>query len=85
MVKTFDSGVEVPLAARVRIPIGAEVGVILTILQKLYILFRSLLEFLATYETQKNITFFSVLFKRMEKNAKNVTFFLKERKRTRRS
>ena len=47
-----------------------------------YILFRSFLEFLATYETQKNVTFFSVLFKRTEKNGKNgknVTFFYKER------
>ena len=50
-----------------------------------YVLFRSFLEFLATYETQKNFTFFSVLFKRKEKNAKNVTFFLKERKRTQRT
>ena len=56
MVKTFASGAEVPLAAKVRIPVGAEVGAILTILQKHYILFRSLLEFLATYETQKNVT-----------------------------
>ena len=35
-------------------------------------------EFLATYETQKNGTFFPVLFKRTEKN---VPFFCKERKR----
>ena len=27
-----------------------------------YILFRSFFEFLATYETQKNVPFFSVLF-----------------------
>ena len=46
---------------------------------------RSFLEFLATYETQKNVTFFSVLFKRTEKYGKNVTFFLKERKRTQRT
>ena len=50
-----------------------------------YVLFRSFLEILATYETQKNVTFFSVLFKRTEKNGKNVTFFLKERKRTQRT
>ena len=50
-----------------------------------YVLFRSFFEFFATYETQKNVTFFSVLFKRTEKNAKNVTFFLKERKRTQRT
>ena len=33
MVKTFASGAEVPLAARVRTPVGAEVGATLTILQ----------------------------------------------------
>ena len=33
-----------------------------------------------TYETQKNGTFFSVLFSRTEKNAKNATFFCKNRK-----
>ena len=44
------------------------------------ILFRSFFEFLATYETQNNDAFFSVLFLRTEKNAKNTTFFCKERK-----
>ena len=48
-----------------------------------YVLFRSFFEFLATYETQKNVTFFSVLLKRTEKNGKNVTSFCKEQKRTR--
>ena len=38
-------------------------------------------EFLATLETQKNRTFFPVLFKRTEKNVKNVPFFCKEHKR----
>ena len=47
------------------------------------VLFRSFFEFLATYETQKNDAFFSILFLRTEKNAKNATFFCKERKRTR--
>ena len=47
-----------------------------------YVLLRSFLEFLATYETQKNVTFFPVLLKRTGKNAKNVTFFCKERERT---
>ena len=42
--------------------------------------FRSFFEFLATYETQKNVPFFSVLFSRTEKNAKNATFFCKNRK-----
>ena len=50
-----------------------------------YNLFRSFLEFLATYETQNNVMFFFVLFKRTEKNGKNVTFFCKERKRTERT
>ena len=35
-----------------------------------YVLFGSFLEFLATYETQKNVPSFSVLFKRTEKNGK---------------
>ena len=35
MVKTFASGAEVPLAARVRAPVGAEVGATLTILQNI--------------------------------------------------
>ena len=30
--------------------------------KEFYVLFRSFLEFLATYGTQKNVTFFSVLF-----------------------
>ena len=33
VVKTFASGTEVPLVVRVRIPVGAEVGAILIILQ----------------------------------------------------
>ena len=33
-------------------------------------LFRSFFEFLATYKTQKNGTFFPVLFKRTKKNRK---------------
>ena len=49
------------------------------------VLFRSFFEFLATYETQKNAAFFSVLFLRTEKNAKSATFFCKERKRTQRT
>ena len=32
-----------------------------------YVLFRSFLAFLATYQTQKNVTFVSVLFKRTER------------------
>ena len=43
------------------------------------VLSHSFFEFLATYETQKNRTFFPVLFKRMGKNVKNVPFFCKER------
>ena len=46
------------------------------------VLFRSFYEILATYETQKNDAFFSVLFLRKEKNA---TFFCKEWKRTQRT
>ena len=46
------------------------------------VLFWSFFEFLATYEMQKNDTFFSVLFLRTEKNAKNARFFCKVRKRT---
>ena len=48
------------------------------------VLSRSFFEFLATFETQKNGTFFPILFKRTEKNIKNVPFFCKERKRTQR-
>ena len=60
-----------------------------------YVLFCSFLKFLETYETQKNVPFFSkerkrmektysnVLLQRTEKNGKNASFFLKERKRTR--
>ena len=47
------------------------------------VLSRSFFEFLATYETQKNGTFFPILFKRTGKNAKIVPFFYKERERTR--
>ena len=39
--------------------------------------FHSFFKFLVTYETQKNVPFFSVLFSRTEKNA---TFFCKNRK-----
>ena len=49
------------------------------------ILSRSFFEFLATYETQKNETFFPVLFKRTGKNVKDVPFFCKERERMPRS
>ena len=49
------------------------------------ILFRSFFEFLATYGTQKNGTFFPVLFKRTEKNVKDVPFFCTEWERTPRS
>ena len=48
------------------------------------ILFCSFFEFLASYETQKNDMFFSILFLRTEKNPKNTTFFCKERKRMQR-
>ena len=46
------------------------------------VLSRSFFEFLATYETQKNRTFFPVLFKRTGKKVKNVPFFCKEQERT---
>ena len=68
-----------------RVLLRSERSVLLRSKREHYVLFRSFFEFLATYETQKNVTFFSVLFKRTEKNAKNVTFFLKERKRTQRT
>ena len=45
---------------------------------------RSIFEFLATYEAQKNGMFFPVLFNRMGKNVKNVPFFCKERERMQR-
>ena len=35
VVRTFASGAEVPLAARVRAPVGADVGATLTILQNI--------------------------------------------------
>ena len=45
------------------------------------ILLRSFLEFLATYKTQKNNAFFSVLFIRTLKNARMFLSFAKEHKR----
>ena len=48
------------------------------------VLSRSFFEFLATYETQQNGTFFPLLFKRTGKNVKNVPFFCKEQERTQR-
>ena len=48
-----------------------------------YVLFCSFLKFLETYETQKNVLFFSKERKRMEK--RTVMFFCKERKRTERT
>ena len=42
-----------------------------------YVLFRSFLEFLATYGTQKNVTFFPVLLQRTEKNARTFRSFAK--------
>ena len=51
-----------------------------------YVLFRSFLEFLAPYETPKECKErkeCNVLLQRMEKNAKDVTFFCNEQKRTR--
>ena len=50
-----------------------------------YVLFRSFLEFLATYETQKNVTFFSVLFKRTEKNGRTCSFIKNGKEREERN
>ena len=68
-----------------RVLFRSERSVLFTSFKECNILLRSFFEFLATYETQKNDAFFSVLFLRTEKNAKNATFFYKEQKRTQRT
>ena len=63
----------------------SELSVLSRSFKKRSVLSHYFFEFLATYESQKNGTFFPVLFKRTEKNLKNVPFFYKERERTQRS
>ena len=84
----FNKNLHIGMIARLGTPFfsGRYVTFFSVLKKECSVLFRSFLEFLATYETQKNVTFFSVLFSsfwrlmRPKRTQRTLRSFAKNRK-----